>query len=271
MDYAIVILVSLFAGALTLITGFGLGTILLPVFAMFFPAPVAVAATAVVHLVNNLSKLALVGKWIDTRVLVRFGIPAMLAAVHGALLLDLVGTLPPLTTYTIAARTAEITPVALVIGLLVIVFGILELRELENKGYYPKFLPLGGVLSGFFGGLSGHQGALRSAFLIRAGLDKNEFVGTAAACSTLVDVARLLAYWLGSAFLISGTRSGFGSIEDTFGLIAAACIAGFLGAFVGKRLIKKIRLETIRLLIGITLIIIGVLMATGITTALQPQ
>lgn len=271
MDYALVIIISLLAGALTLITGFGLGTILLPVFAIFFPAPVAVAATAVVHLINNLSKLALVGRWIDKRVFLRFGIPAMLAAILGAILLDLVGTLPTLTAYTIASRTAEITPVALTIGLLVIIFGILELRDIEKKGYDPKLLPLGGILSGFFGGLSGHQGALRSAFLIRAGLDKNEFVGTAAACSTLVDIARLLAYWLGSTLLISSTKSGFGQIGDTWGLIAAACVAGFLGAFVGKHIIKKIRLETIRLLVGITLIIIGALMATGITTALQPQ
>ena len=271
MDYTIVIIISLLAGALTLVTGFGLGTVLLPVFAIFFPAPVAVAATAIVHLVNNLSKLALVGKWVELPVVIRFGIPATLAAIVGALLLDLVGALPTLTTYSVASRTAQITPIALLIGLLVIVFGVLELRDIEKKGYDPKLLPLGGVLSGFFGGLSGHQGALRSAFLIRAGLDKQQFVGTAAACSAMVDIARLLAYWLGSALLISTTGSGFGALNDTWGLVTAACVAGFLGAFVGKRFVKKIRLETIRLLVGITLITIGVLMATGITTVLQPQ
>ncbi len=270
MDYAIVILISLFAGALTLITGFGLGTILLPVFAIFFPAPVAVAATALVHLINNLSKLALVGRWINKEVLIRFGIPAMIASIIGALLLDIVSALPDLTHYPIGSRTATISPVALTVGLLVIIFGILELRDLEKKPHDPKLLSLGGILSGFFGGLSGHQGALRSAFLINAGLDKKQFVGTAAACSTLVDIARLLAYWIGASWLIKGTKSGFGSIDETLGFIAAACVAGFLGAFAGKRIIKKVRLETIRTIVGITLILIGALMATGITTALHP-
>jgi len=40
-----------------LLSGFGLGTLLLPVFALFFPLPVAIAATALVHLANNFFKL----------------------------------------------------------------------------------------------------------------------------------------------------------------------------------------------------------------------
>ncbi len=270
MDYAVVITVSLLAGALTLFTGFGLGTILLPVFAIFFPAPVAVGATAIVHLINNLSKLMLVGAWTDRAVLIRFGIPAMLAAVVGALLLNLVGAMPAITTYAVGAGAAEITPVGLVIGMLVIVFGVLELRDLEEAGYSRKYLPLGGLLSGFFGGLSGHQGALRAAFLIRAGLDKKQFVGTSAACSAMVDVARLLAYWIGASLLISGTRSGFGAVEDAWGLIASACVAGFLGAFVGARFVEKVRLNSVRTAVGILLILLGLLMATGLAAALRP-
>jgi acyl-CoA reductase-like NAD-dependent aldehyde dehydrogenase len=42
----------------------------------------------------------------------------------------------------------------------------------------PGYLPVGGLLSGFFGGLSGHQGALRSVFLLRAGLTKESFIAT---------------------------------------------------------------------------------------------
>jgi uncharacterized membrane protein YfcA len=39
--------------ALTLFSGFGTGTLLMPVFAPFFPATVAVASTAVVHAANS--------------------------------------------------------------------------------------------------------------------------------------------------------------------------------------------------------------------------
>ncbi|KAF0170293.1 MAG: hypothetical protein FD161_4693 [Limisphaerales bacterium] len=43
MDYVVVSLAALVATALTLFSGFGLGTLLMPVFAVFFPLPVAVA------------------------------------------------------------------------------------------------------------------------------------------------------------------------------------------------------------------------------------
>ncbi|MDP3981751.1 MAG: sulfite exporter TauE/SafE family protein, partial [Chlamydiota bacterium] len=42
-------IVALIASGLTLFLGFGLGTILTPVFAIFFPVPVAIGATAIVH------------------------------------------------------------------------------------------------------------------------------------------------------------------------------------------------------------------------------
>ena len=46
MIYAAVCLAALIAAALTFVSGFGLGTLLLPAFALFVPPEVAVAATA---------------------------------------------------------------------------------------------------------------------------------------------------------------------------------------------------------------------------------
>ena len=57
MTAAIVIgLVAFGVSLLTLFSGFGLGTLLLPAFAVFFPIEVAVASTAIVHAANNLFK-----------------------------------------------------------------------------------------------------------------------------------------------------------------------------------------------------------------------
>jgi uncharacterized protein len=67
----------------------------------------------------------------------------------------------------------------LIIGALIVLFVILELSPTFAKTALDrKWLPLGGVISGFFGGLSGHQGAFRSMFLIKAGLEKETFVAT---------------------------------------------------------------------------------------------
>ena len=80
MDYIIICLAALIGSALTLFSGFGLGTILVPVFAIFFPIEIAIALTAVVHFLNNLFKLALLGKKANKNVVLRFGFPSVVAA-----------------------------------------------------------------------------------------------------------------------------------------------------------------------------------------------
>ncbi len=57
MEFVVIPVVALLASLLTFFSGFGLGTILLPVFALFFPVDIAVALTAIVHLLNNLFEL----------------------------------------------------------------------------------------------------------------------------------------------------------------------------------------------------------------------
>lgn len=46
-------------------------------------------------------------------------------------------------------------------------------------------------MSGFFGGLSGNQGAFRSAFLIKAGLSKDAYIATGVVAAVIVDLTRL--------------------------------------------------------------------------------
>ncbi len=191
MEYVLVPLVALLASGLTLFSGFGLGTLLLPAFAIFFPIDAAVAMTAVVHLLNNLFKLVLLGRHADRGVILRFGLPAILAALAGAGLLARLGELPPLATHDLG----EVTWVKLVIGTLMVVFALVELRSGKGgRGFDRRYLPVGGLVSGFFGGLSGHQGAMRSAFLIRAGLSKEAFIATGVVIACLIDVSRLSVY-----------------------------------------------------------------------------
>ena len=92
MDFVIIGLVAFLASGLTLYSGFGLGTVLLPAFALFFPAPVAVAATGLVHLLNGLFKGGLLWRQADWGVVLRFGLdPARFIAtgVMIAVLIDL--------------------------------------------------------------------------------------------------------------------------------------------------------------------------------------
>lgn len=83
MDIILISLVAFLVSILTFFSGFGLGTILTPVFMVFFPVDLAIALTGVVHFFNNVFKLFLVGKHADRAVLLRFGIPAIIAAFFG--------------------------------------------------------------------------------------------------------------------------------------------------------------------------------------------
>ncbi|NCC73692.1 MAG: sulfite exporter TauE/SafE family protein, partial [Sphingobacteriia bacterium] len=87
MEYVVIALVASGAAMLTFFSGFGLGTILMPVFALFFPVEIAIALTAVVHLANNLFKTSLIWRAINFRVVFLFALPAALAAFLGAYVL----------------------------------------------------------------------------------------------------------------------------------------------------------------------------------------
>ena len=87
MEIVIISLVAFVVAILTFFSGFGLGTILTPAFMIFFPTDLAIALTGVVHFFNNIFKLFLVGKNASKEVLLRFGIPAVIAAFVGSYLL----------------------------------------------------------------------------------------------------------------------------------------------------------------------------------------
>ncbi len=256
MNYVVICLVALVGSGLTLFSGFGLGTLLTPVFALLFPIDVAVAMTAVVHFLNNLFKLTLVGGKADWSVVKRFGIPSVLAAFFGAFLLKMLGNTPVLASYTAFGHAFDVSFLKLVIGFLLIVFAFWEISPSLNRlSFDKKYLPFGGLLSGFFGGLAGLQGALRSAFLIRLGLEKERFIATGVVIACLIDISRLGVYaekWYSTNNLLN------------WQLIAAATLAAFIGAYFGSKMIKKVTIEAVQRLVAVLLVVFGVLMMAGV-------
>jgi len=259
MEFFVICLAALLASGLTFFSGFGLGTILMPVLTLFLPVPAAIAATAIVHFANNLFKLALVGKSANKPVLIRFAVPAVFAAMLGAWFLSYASFLPVIVKYEFIGKVHEMTAVKLMIGLIIVLFSCLELIPgLANVAIDRKYLPWGGLLSGFFGGLSGNQGALRSMFLIKAGLTKDEFIGTGAAAAAMVDIARLLVYGIG-IFAVQVSL-----VSDIKWLILAATASAFAGAFLGRAILKKITLRTVQRIVGVMLIFLGVGLSIGL-------
>jgi uncharacterized membrane protein YfcA len=256
MEIVIISTAAFCIAILAFFSGFGLGTILTPIFMLFFPVDLAIALTGVVHFFNNIFKLILVGKKADKQVVLRFGIPAVIAAFVGAMLLLHIPNGNPLFSYGVNGKIFEVYPVKFIISILLILFATIDFIPYFSKLQFGKDkLAFGGALSGFFGGLSGNQGALRSAFLIKAGLSKESFVGTAVVVSTFVDFTRLAVY---------ATRFTKAGLHENLTLVLSATLAGIAGSFIGNKLLKKVTLKFIRTLVAIMLILISLALGTGL-------
>jgi uncharacterized membrane protein YfcA len=235
--------------------------LLLPAFSIFFPVEIAVAATAVVHLANNVFKFFLVGKMANVAITLKFAIPAAITAAIGAWVLTKMGFLSPLITYELFGHFFAIEPIKLIIGILIAAFSLFEFFPLQKRFSFPgKYIFLGGVISGFFGGLSGLQGALRSMFLIRTGLSKNQFVGTTALSSIIVDLSRLVVY----GFALFGRHFEELKLSGAINLVVVAVVAACGGSILGTNLLKKVTLKTIQIIVGSLLLIIAFGLIAGL-------
>lgn len=256
MEYILVSLVAFLVAILTFFSGFGLGTILTPVFMLFFPVELAIALTGVVHFFNNVFKIFLVGKRADKGVLLRFGIPAVIFSFIGAWVLLRIPDTEPLFVYQMFDSTFEVFPVKFTISILLLIFASWDLIPYFQRLEFGKDkLPIGGMLSGFFGGLSGNQGALRSAFLIKAGLTKESFIGTAVVVSTFVDFTRLSVY---------ATRMDQAGLTDNIPIVLCATLSAICGAYLGLKLLKKVTLKFLQVTVAIMLILLSLALGAGV-------
>jgi uncharacterized membrane protein YfcA len=139
---------------------------------------------------------------------------------------------------------------------LIIVFSLLEInKRWQSRPINKKYLPLGGLASGFFGGLSGHQGALRSAFLMKAGMTKEAFMGSRVVIACMVDMTRITVY-------AAAIGAGWRSIHPT--LLIVATLAAFSGAYIGNRLVKSTEMPVLNKIITACLLVFAVLLGMGL-------
>ena len=231
MEIAIIILAiiaSFTAAALTVPAGFGLSTMLTPVVLMLMSPHEAIAVVAVVHGAHNAGKSWSLWKNIDFQAFKRYGIWLILGAVIGAILQNQVPQKPLLG----------------IIGVFLIILPLLTLSKAWKNYRIPgENDRIGGFGSGFMGGLSGHQGALRAMFLTNKLPDKMAYAATASIFALCVDLSRIPVY------LFFRSENITSNIELTFALVIAALI----GVRVGKKWLESMKSESIRkgIMIGI--------------------
>lgn len=231
--------VAFLAAALTLMTGFGLGTILTPVFLIFYDVKIAILIVAVVHLANNLLKFSLFSRHINSDILKRFGVLTLFGAFIGAFF----------------QGKMDSTAIKILLGISLIFLGLKEATGFGEKLRIPKNIDfLGGFLSGILGGFVGNQGAIRSAYLLNYNIPKESFIATAAIIASVVDMTRIPVYmFYNRDILFSNTL-----------LLSITIISAFAGTLAGKRLLNKVSLQAFKLYVSVTIVIIGALLATGV-------
>lgn len=220
-------------------TGFGLGTILTPVFLIFYDVKIAILIVAVVHLSNSLLKVSLFGGHISLDILKRFGVLTLVGAFIGAFF----------------QGKMDSSVVKILLGITLIFLGLKEATRFGEKLRLPQKIDfIGGFLSGLLGGFVGNQGAIRSAYLLNYNIPKETFVATAAIIASVVDITRIPVY-------IYSNRD---VLASNLPLLLITTASAFAGTFAGKIFMKKIPLQTFRRYIAVSIIIIGLLLTTKI-------
>jgi uncharacterized membrane protein YfcA len=231
----IVAIVAILGGAISAVASAGIASVLVPLLALRVDAKVAVAITAVPHLVGGVLRTYQLRSHIDRRVVVRFGVVCAFASLAGALLHHFAGS--AIVTYTFAAL--------LVLAGVFALAGIAEHFHLHRPWTY-----LAGGVTGFCGGFAGEQGGLRALGMMGFDLEKEAFVATSTAIGVAIDAFRLPGY----AIVDHGA---FAKAPLAIAIMVVGVIAGTL---VGARLLERVPERWFKRVLGIALIAMGALL-----------
>jgi uncharacterized membrane protein YfcA len=232
--------VGFIAGGTATITGFGIGSLLTPLLAVRLGTQLAVTAVSVPHAAGTALRCARLRHAIDWAVLRRFGIPSAAGGLAGALWQGDLSNL-------VLTR---------VLGALLVLAGVSGLANLAVRVQLrgPGAI-LGGLVSGFFGGLVGNQGGIRSAALLGVSLPPERFVATATASALLVDAVRLPIYLYHSG----------GKLLPYAWLVVLAIGGVLAGTLYGERMLRKLPELQFRRIVSAFLVVLGLsLLITGV-------
>lgn len=224
---------TLVASIVGTITGFGTSTIMVPVLTFFLPLPIVLLYVGIIHWCGDIWKLLLFSHAIKWKLILLFGIPAIIASYFGA---SLVLDIPESTLLR-------------VLGGFLTAYSLISLfmRFSFKNDEHPGTAVIGGASSGFIIGIVGVGGEIRAAFLSAFNLPKDVYLATIGAIAFVTDVTRLGTY------IYSGVR-----LSDflLFSLIFLLPIS-FIGAKIAQKIVHTISEEIFRKGILILLILIG--------------
>jgi uncharacterized membrane protein YfcA len=232
MEIFLIAALTLISSMVGTMAGFGTSTIMIPILAMFLAPIEAIFLVSIIHWFGNIWQLTLFRSGFKMRLFVLFGISGLLASYGGAAL----------------SLKIEGDIFVRILGLFLAIYAISLIIKYKFKVKAgTKTALVGGTLSGFFAGMFGIGGPIRSAFLLAFDLPKAVYIATAGAIGLLVDSTRIITYLFGGVEMRE---------ELWWGLVIFIPIS-LLGARIAKLVVDKIPQDKFRQVLAILLFLMG--------------
>ncbi|MBI2624897.1 MAG: sulfite exporter TauE/SafE family protein [Candidatus Nealsonbacteria bacterium] len=233
MEIVYITLLTFAAAAIGTITGFGTSTIMIPVLLIFLPPLETIFLVAIIHWFGNVWKIALFSRGFNLRLIALFGVIGLATSYLGAFL----------------SLGANEQILLRFLGAFLAGYALFLISQSKFKIPAGSAAALsGGALSGFFAGMFGMGGAIRSMFLSAFDLPKAVYIATAGAIGFMVDSTRIITYFTGGTVMPKELWQGLFFFIPT----------SFLGAQIAKRIVDRIPQDKFRKVVAVFLFAIGI-------------
>lgn len=186
MDIIYITLLTILASGVGTMTGFGTSTIMVPILLFFLPLPQTLLLVGVIHWFGDIWKIILFRKGFRWKLIFTFGIAGIVATYAGA---------------NIVFSVSEHL-LSQILGAFLIAYVLFLFVKPTFKMPQTNITAIsGGALSGFFAGLFGVGGAIRSVFLSAFDLPKVIYIATAGTIAFIIDTTRITTYILNGTIL----------------------------------------------------------------------
>lgn len=229
---ALFFVVAFLAAIVASLAGFGAATLTIPLLALIIAVKQAIILIAFFHGFSSLFKVVQLRRSVDIRTTLWYGVPAVVTAVVGAYLLDVVAP----------------GVIGLAVGIFLALFAALSLLNISWKPPdNPPVLVTGGIVTGFVTGLIGLGGAIRGAFLFSAGRKKDVYIATSAAIALAIDIARSITY------LSRGTLE-----SRYYWFIPVLLAISFAGTWLGVKVLRWLPESIIKKVVLVMLLFVSI-------------
>jgi len=236
-ELALLTVAALAASTLAAVAGFGGAAILLPVLVALFGPRDAIPILTIAQLVGNASRVVINRDAVDRRIVGWFALGGIPAALIGGFLF----AAAPLDALTRLIGAFLLASVAW-----------RHLGPRPGGALGPRTFTAIGAFFAFASALVGSVGPIMAPFFLAAGLVKSAYIGTEAAATVVMHVAKLVAY--GTAALLTAATVGIG-------LVMAPTM--IVGSVIGKRIVDRLPERVFVAIIEVVLVVAGLVFLIG--------